>query len=162
LARGVLAMPALNLALKLADLPLQVLEVVFEAAEQLAETAWQLVLAVFQNLGQMPADRSHTLRDHDPELAQQSADLIGLSRARLHADQPRRQVSEEGQHLRALELLLQRCLAALVHAMHLKHALCQIDASRRNLHFGRLLSCRWITLPRSHLGTSMPYREGGD
>jgi len=48
----------------------------------------------------------------------------------FHTDQARRQVGEERGHLVALQLLLQHRPAALIHAMHLDHVLCQIDPNR--------------------------------
>ena len=55
-------------------------------------------------------------------------------RARFHADQARRQLLEQRQHLRAPQLLGEHHLAGRVDAMHLEHVLGEINPDRANLH----------------------------
>jgi hypothetical protein len=54
--------------------------------------------------------------------------------ARFHPDQARFKIRKEHGNVLALELLAKQHLAPLIHAMHLKHRLCQIDPNYRNLH----------------------------
>ncbi len=54
--------------------------------------------------------------------------------ARFHVDQARRQSGKKHRHLVALKLLPEHRLALRIHAVDLKHVLCQIDADCRNLH----------------------------
>jgi hypothetical protein len=56
---------------------------------------------------------------------------------RFHADQARRQVHKESGHLLAPELPAQHGFASSINAVHLKHALRQIDTDGCNIHGGR-------------------------
>jgi len=71
---------------------------------------------------------------HRVPIALQRARPVVRATARFHADQTRRQLGEEHRHLLAPQLLAQHHFAALVHSVHLKDILRQINANRRNLH----------------------------
>jgi hypothetical protein len=58
--------------------------------------------------------------------------------AGLEADQAARQIGEERQHLAACQPLPQHHLAACIDAVHLEHALGNVQPDRGNLHLGRL------------------------
>src|ERR1022692_1360055 len=79
--------------------------------------------------------------------------------AGLHPNQARRQLREKANHLRALQLLAQRTLAALVDAVHLKNILCQIEPNLRNVHRGRSCWFKWL-LDTSTLAQLMPLKVG--
>jgi hypothetical protein len=59
--------------------------------------------------------------------------------ARLHPHQARLQPTEKPLHLPTLQLPRQHLPTLLVHPVHLKHLLCQIQTNPRNLHLGLLL-----------------------
>ena len=61
--------------------------------------------------------------------------------ARLDADQARRQLGEERQHLRPSQRLANHDLAGRINAVNLKNALGQVEADRGNLHGGWLPFC---------------------
>ena len=89
---------------------------------------------------------------------QQLARPMMRARARLRADQARREVGEERSDLVALELLAQHDLAVLVDAVCLEYVLGQIVADCRNLHGGR--SFRLSGRSHVHSGTSMSMSGG--
>jgi hypothetical protein len=54
--------------------------------------------------------------------------------ARLHADQTGRQVGKKHGHLVPPQLLANHDMPSSIDTVNLEHALCQINADRRNLH----------------------------
>src|SRR5215468_11564155 len=74
--------------------------------------------------------------------------------AGLHADQTRRQLGEERQHLLASELPGDHDLALGIDAVDLEHLLCKVDPDGGNSCHGR--PSLVIRLQRSLYGTSMP------
>src|SRR5262247_1992115 len=74
--------------------------------------------------------------------------------AGLHADQTRRQLGEERQHLLASELAGDDDLALRIDAVDLEHLLCKVEPDGGNCCHGR--PSLVIRLQRSLYGTSMP------
>src|SRR5262245_64481382 len=74
--------------------------------------------------------------------------------AGLHADQTRRQLGEERQHLLASELPGDDDLARRIDAVDLEHLLCKVEPDGGNCRHGR--PSLVIRLQRSLYGTSMP------
>src|SRR5262245_20263815 len=74
--------------------------------------------------------------------------------AGLHADQTRRQLGEERQHLLASELPGNDDLALGIHAVDLEHLLCKVEPDGGNCSRGR--PSLVIRLQRSLYGTLMP------
>src|SRR5215470_18769325 len=74
--------------------------------------------------------------------------------ASLHADQTRRQLAEERQHLFASELPGDDDLALSIHAVDLKHLLCKVEPDGGNSCHGR--PSLVIRRQRSLYGTLMP------
>lgn len=71
-----------------------------------------------------------------PERLQFPRPVVGAA-AGFQADPAGRELREEGQHLRALQLLPQYRPSRVIRPMHLEHVLCQINPNRRKLHLGR-------------------------
>src|SRR5262249_55038674 len=74
--------------------------------------------------------------------------------AGLHADQTRRQLREERQHVLASELPGYDDLALGIDAVDLEHLLCKVESDGGNSRYGR--PSLVIRLQRSLYGTSMP------
>src|SRR5690606_6725080 len=70
-----------------------------------------------------------------PELRQLARPVMRRA-TRFHADQARRQLGEERQHLRSPQRLANDDLAGGINRVNLKNALGQIEADRANLHRG--------------------------
>ena len=87
-----------------------------------------------------------------PELHQLARPVMSRC-ARLHADQAVRQLLEKLDHLAASKLALDDDLPSSIDAMHLEHALSEIQADRGNLHVDGSLS---DSCQRSPYGTSRP------
>jgi hypothetical protein len=79
--------------------------------------------------------------------------------ARFHADKAGQQIRKKYCHLIALELLLEHRLTPPIHAVDLKHILCQINTNCRNLHDDALLGS--VVVQRFHFGTSDAVTGGG-
>jgi hypothetical protein len=77
-------MPQHDLFLPLRHPPIQLLEVFQQSGKQLPRVAWQAVLAILQDLWHTLRHMTNALRDNDPELRQQPADLIRLRSALFH------------------------------------------------------------------------------
>jgi hypothetical protein len=92
-------------------------------------------------------------------------ELTKLSRPKMrtaagfHADQARLQVGEKPNQVRSFERFAQHRLASLIHPVHLKDKLCQIDSNRRNVHRGRSCLVKWL-LDTSTLAHLMPLKAG--
>jgi hypothetical protein len=69
------------------------------------------------------------------------------ARARFHRYEARRHLRHEAQELRAAQPAALLTHAPGIHAMQLKHVLCQIDRQRRNLVHGPILL---VSLRRLH------------
>src|ERR671936_1700054 len=78
----------------------------------------------------------------------------------FHADQAGLQIGKERCHLLPSHLLLQYRVATPIDAMDLNDVLCQVDAYRGNLHFGRL--SRSVGISIRHFGTSDAVSSRGD
>jgi hypothetical protein len=57
---------------------------VHEALNEQSEGTGQLVACIFDQLGHPPNEMRDSLGNDDPELAEQTADLVGLGRAGPH------------------------------------------------------------------------------
>lgn len=66
----------LNSAVSSGDLLVQLRQFLIEALKQLPAKAGQLVLGIFQHCGQTTTHLPGMLRQHDPILSQQAADLV--------------------------------------------------------------------------------------
>jgi len=71
--------------------------------------------------------------------------------ARLHANQARRQLGKEWQHLRSSKRLADNDLTGRINAVNLKNALGQIEADCGNLHDG------WLPFVRERLIAFTPW-----
>jgi hypothetical protein len=78
-----------------------------------------------------------------PKSRQLACPVMGTA-AGLHTNEADRQVGKQFSDLAALQLLLQRRLAALIDRVNLKHVLCQVDTNCRNLHGGRPYRFKWL------------------
>ncbi len=81
--RGLLSMPSLDLRIQFIHLPIQSLKMRSQALQQLAQHPGQLILAVLQDFRQALGNVADALRNDNPVLGQESADLVGLRRPRF-------------------------------------------------------------------------------
>src|SRR5262249_4138291 len=88
-----------------------------------------------------------------PELGNLTCPIMRTA-AGLHADQTRRQLGKERQHLLASELARDDDLALRIDAVDLEHLLCKVEPDSGNCAHGR--PSLVIRLQRSLYGTSMP------
>src|SRR5215475_7514397 len=84
LAELTAAMPRLDLRFELADLAIELLEVVQQSLHQIPERCRQLVSGILENLWHALPHIRDALWHHQAELPEQATDLVGLRSARLH------------------------------------------------------------------------------
>src|SRR5262245_61639325 len=84
LAQLTAAMPSFDLRFELADLAIELLEVVQRSAHQRPERCRQLVRCILEDLGHALPHIRDALWHHQAELAEQATDLVGLRSARLN------------------------------------------------------------------------------
>ena len=77
-------MPSLDLRFELADLAIELLEVVQQSLHQMPERCRQLVTCILEDLWHAPSHIRDALWHHQAELAEQATDLVGLRSARLN------------------------------------------------------------------------------
>src|SRR5271156_3471975 len=77
-------MPFNDLFLKLFHLPIEFLEMQPKALNQMTERKRQLAAGILEQFRNTLGDVVDTFRDDQPKFTEQTADLIGLRRARLH------------------------------------------------------------------------------
>src|SRR5262245_65079963 len=88
LAQLATAMPSLDLRFELADLAIELLEVVQQSLHQMPERCRQLVSGILEDLWHAPPHIRDALWHHQAELAEQATDLVGLRGARLNEALP--------------------------------------------------------------------------
>ena len=77
------AVPRLDLRFELADLAIELLQVVQQSLHQMRERCRQLVSRILEDLGHALPHIRDALWHHQAELAEQATDLVGLRSARL-------------------------------------------------------------------------------
>src|SRR5262245_25890114 len=88
LAELTAAMPCLDLRFELADLAIELLEVVQQSLHQMPERCRQLVSGILEDLWHALSHSRDALGHHHAELAEQAPDLVGLRSARLNEALP--------------------------------------------------------------------------
>ncbi len=95
-------MPCLDLGLELADERIEVLEVLGQPSDQLTEQARKWIARVFEQARHALGDVRDPGRHDQAELAQETADLVGLGGARLDESLAHPMQREHGLLLHAL------------------------------------------------------------
>src|SRR5262245_52094788 len=84
LAELTAAMPSLDLRFELADLAIELLEVVQQSLHQMPERCREFVRGILEDLGHTLSHIRDALWHHQVELTEQATDLVGLRSARLN------------------------------------------------------------------------------